>query len=74
MATNILGDLLPQVKIQWVRAAVKCSPVMAGTKPHNPERGFVQYSDCKSLLRRAKARFNAGEGCGGDINALAKHS
>lgn len=32
------------------------------------------HSARKSLLRRAKARFKAGDGCGGDSSTCAKHS
>ena len=74
-ATNVLGGVLTQVAVERVRVAVVGGAVMLGlqlrkqdwrTAPSDPER--------KSWLRRAKARCKAGDGCGGDNNACAKHA
>ncbi|EGQ64221.1 hypothetical protein GGI1_24166 [Acidithiobacillus sp. GGI-221] len=46
---------------------------MRDIERRDKERRTV-HSVRSSLLRRAKARFKAGVGCGGDSKARAKHS
>lgn len=70
---NILGHVFPKGAVQWFQIAGKRDPVMSGILPHNLER-CVAHSTRKSMVQRMKARFNAWDGCGGDISARAKHS
>lgn len=72
-AAHVLADVFAQVAIQRFRITVEDSAVMCCIERRQLER-CAAHSVRKSLLRRVKARSNAGAGFGGDSSACAKHS
>src|SRR3546814_18505466 len=72
-ATNVLRGLLFQITVQWLRVAIEQASVVCCVKWLDFET-LAAHSGARSLLRRAKARFNAGAGLGGARSALVKDS
>src|SRR3546814_904044 len=71
--TNVLRGVLLQITVQGLRAAIEQASVVCCVKWLDFET-LAAHSGARSLLRRAKARFNAGAGLGGASSALAKDS
>lgn len=61
--TNVLGDLLAQMAIQWLRVAAEGCAVMRD-RQRRDQQGRVPHSVRRRWSRRAKAHCKAGGGCG----------